>query len=859
MRWLTRVALALVILSCCASAAASSTAAPSATSPNVRAPGRSSAPSRVREPARGAAASLPGPAGAGRVRLPNGWYLSPAGRQVGVGDFPLGLAVSPDGRLAAVTHSGWHGKGLDLVDLASGTLVQSLPLRESWIGVAFYSAGTRLAVTEGHMNRVLIYAIGGGPASGRGSKPTWRATLADSIAVGPPWSAGGQYPQGRRIDYGPGAIWTTGIAADEARHRLYVVSRLDSAVCAVNLERGEVERRTKLSGVPYTCILSRDGATVLVSLWSASSVELLEAQTLAPAGTIPAGEHPTDMAEAPDGVRLFVANANENTVSVLDIARRKVWETLRTARDPNEPAGTTPNALALDERGTRLYVADAGGDHVAVFDVSNPEASRALGFIPAGWYPTALRWMPGQGAFVVANGKGAGSAPSKGGDTDTSAWCRYVSYSPSARGTLSIVPEPDAATLARLTRRVFADTPPIRPPRRGPRPPIKYVFYIIKENRSYDQVLGDMPQGDGDSTLCLFGERVSPNHHALAREFVLLDHVYCDSDGSADGHNWGMAAYATDYVIKGEPNNQIYDFEGGNPLAYPSQGYIWDLCARHGVSYRSYGEFVFNGDTHDDTVRAGIGGLEGHVAPRYLGFDMTYSDLDREQAWREEFDRYDRDGGLPALSIIRLPNDHCEGTCSGRPTPRAHVAENDLALGRMVERISHSRYWKDCLILAIEDDAANGQDHVDGHRTVALAAGPWVRRHAVDHTLYTSCSVLRCIEDVLGLPPMSEFDARASGLEGIFAAGADATPYVALPANLDVNETNVAGAYGQAESDAMDFRMADDVPYERLNEILWRSVRGADAVMPAPVRSGFALREMGREDAAEPARRSDAR
>ncbi|HEY6195803.1 MAG TPA: bifunctional YncE family protein/alkaline phosphatase family protein [Candidatus Eisenbacteria bacterium] len=773
----------------------------------------------------------PGQLRDGRVRLPNGWYLTPTGMQVKVGDFPLGLAVSPDERLAAVTHSGWHGKGLDLVDLVGARRVQSLALEDTWLGVAFFDGGRQLAVSAGHENRVLLYGIRDG-----------RAALQDSIVVGPRWSAGGQYPQGKSIDYGPGAIWTTGLVADDARGRLYVVSRLDSALNVLDVAARRLRQRVPLGAVPYTCLVSRDGSHVFVSLWSSASVAVLDANSLAITRRIHVGDHPTDLAESSDGARLFVANANENSVAVLDLAEGRLSETLRTSRTPDEPAGNTPDGLALDADAHWLYVANAGADHVAVFDVAEPGRSRALGFVPVGWYPTAARVLPRSHTLVVANGKGLGSAPSTGGDRDTSAWCRYVSYSPDSRGVVSLIARPSPAMLARLTGQVFANTPPIRRPApRSPRPPIRHVFYVIKENRSYDQVLGDLPRGNGDSTLCLFGERVSPNHHALAREWVLLDNIYCDSDGSADGHNWGMGAYATDYVIKGEPNNRIYDFEGGNPLAYPSAGYLWDLCARHGITYRSYGEFVFNGTTFDDTVRAGVPALEAHTAPHYLGYDTHYSDLDRERAWLEEFDRYDRDGGLPQLSIIRLPNDHTEGTCSGRPTPRAHVAENDLALGLMVERISHSRYWNESLILVIEDDAANGQDHVDGHRTVALAAGPWVRRAAVDHTLYTSCSVLRCIEDVFRLPPMSQFDARANGLEGIFARRPDARPYRHREANLDVNETNLAGAFGQAESDAMDFSVADRVPYEVLNRILWHSVRGAAAPPPPPVRSGFAL------------------
>jgi len=774
---------------------------------------------------------VPGQTSDGRVRLPNGWFLSPAGKQVKVGDFPLGLAISPDGRTAAVTHSGWHAKGFDLVDLESGMHVQNVKLQDTWLGVSFIDSGRTLAVAAGHSNRVLLFPIRDG-----------RAGSADTIVVGPRWTAGGQYPQGKKIDYGPGAIWVTGLDADEPTNRLYVVSYHDSALNVLDTRARKLVKRIPLGAVPYTCLASRDGSLIFVSLWSRAELAIVNATTYEIVKRVPVGQHPTDLAESPNGQRVFVANANENSVSVVDLAAEKVGELLRTSRDPREPAGDMPNGLALDEAGARLYVANAGANHVTVFDVSRPGRSRAIGFIPVGWYPTAARIRPGQKMLVVANAKGAGSAPSTGGDTDTSSYCQYISYSPNARGTLSLVPEPDESTLSRLTQQAWDNMPDLRdPPKRKKLPPITHVFYIMKENRSYDQVFGDLPQGLGDSSLCIFGDSITPNHHALARQFVLLDNTYCDSDGSADGHNWGMGAIATDYVLKGQSNNQIYDYEGGNPLAYPASGYLWDLCARNGVSYRSYGEFVFNGATPQDTVRAGIEGLEGHVAPRYQGYGFHVSDLDRYQSWLEEFDRYDRDGGLPQVSIIRLPNDHTEGTCTDRPTPRAHVAENDLALGMMVERISHSRYWKGALILVIEDDAANGLDHIDGHRTVALAAGPYVRRGAVDSRLYTSCSVLRCIEDVFGMPPMSQYDARADGLSGIFAKTPDLKPYRHIGARIDVNEKNMAGAFGQAESDAMNFKVADVVPYDVLNKILWVVSRGTLAPAPPPVRSGFAL------------------
>jgi hypothetical protein len=298
-----------------------------------------------------------------------------------------------------------------------------------------------------------------------------------------------------------------------------------------------------------------------------------------------------------------------------------------------------------------------------------------------------------------------------------------------------------------------------------------------------------------------------------------------------------MAAYSNDYVTRSVGASPIYDYEGGNPLAYPEAGYLWDDCQRHGVSYRSYGEFVFNPDDPKDTVKAGIEGLVGHVAPHYRGFDMAYSDLDRYRAWVDEFDRYDREGGLPQLEIIRLPNDHTEGTCSGRPTPRADVAQNDLALGLMVERISHSRYWSSSVIFVIEDDAANGPDHVDAHRTVALVIGPHVRRGAVDHHLYTNASVLRTIELILGLPPMSQFDAGALPMTGAFTPVADTTSFVHEKPRVDLTETNLAGAYGQERCDRMNFAVADAAPPDELNEILWRDARGATAEFPAPARA----------------------
>lgn len=789
------------------------------------------------------AGELPGRMADGSTRLPTGWKLTPMGRWAETGDFPLGLVLSPDGRWAVASCSGADGAGLAIVDVANARREQSVAIPGTWLGVTFVDGGRRLAAAGGLDNRIHLYDFADG-----------RARFADSIALGPPYTAGGQYPQGKPMDLGPGGIWPTGLAADDARSRLYAVTRLDSALYVVDLRERRVLRRVPLGGVPYTCRVARGGERVYVTLWSAASVAVVDPERGAVERRIPVGDHPCDLAESPDGARLFVANANHNTVSAVDVAAGRAVETIVTSIDPRAPTGSTPNAVALDRDGRRLVVANADNNCLAVVDVSRPGRSRPLGFLPVGWYPTAVAVDGATGSIVVANGKGRGSAATNLAPPDTSSWCGYLSYPLLGRGGLSILAAPDERTLAKGSRQVLANMPaaPGARPKRakdcpvpaapGGRTPIRYVFYVFKENRTYDQVLGDMRKGNGDASLCLFGENVTPNHHAIADEFVLLDNTYVEADGSADGHNWGMAAYSTDYVTKSVGTSPVYDYEGGNPLAYPSGGYLWDACARAGVSYRSYGEFVFNPADPKDTVVAGVESLRGHVAPRYRGYDTGYSDLDRYAAWLEEFDRYDREGGLPRLSIIRLPNDHTMGTCAGVPTPRAFLAQNDLALGMMVDRISRSRYWKESAVFVIEDDASNGPDHVDAHRTVALVASPWAKRGAVDSRMYTNAGMLRTIELILGLQPMSQFDAGATPMFDAFTGTPDFRPYTFRPARVDLSETNVAGAYGQERSERMNWKVADVVPTDEINEILWYNERGPNAWAPPLVRGAFTAR-----------------
>ena len=385
------------------------------------------------------------------------------------------------------------------------------------------------------------------------------------------------------------------------------------------------------------------------------------------------------------------------------------------------------------------------------------------------------------------------------------------------------------------------------PAKVGDPSPIKYCLYILKENRTYDQVLGDLPQGNGDPSLCLFPEAVTPNHHALAREFVLLDNFYVESEVSADGHEWSMGAYATDFVEKSWPlsyghyaRGKIpYPSEGKFAVAMPASGYLWDRAREAGVTYRSYGEFAENGRTPADPATTRVASLIGHIDPGFRAWDMDYPDVQRAERFISELKRFEAEGDMPRLQIMRLPNDHTYGTAAGKLTPRAMVADNDLALGMLVEAVSKSKFWPQTAIFVVEDDAQNGPDHVDAHRTIAYVISPYVRRGGVDSTMYSTCSLLRTMELILGMQPMTQFDAAARPMYASFQTQPDLRPYTAKPVTADRNERNTRLAWGSDLSETMDFSKEDAADDLLLNEVIWRSVKGPDSPMPAPVRAAF--------------------
>ncbi len=808
------------------------------------------------------AAIRPGALGWGVTLLPNGWKIAPAGRHVQVGDLPLAMVESPDGRSLLVANNGYAKPTVSVVDLQNEIVRSAIVLDHAWLGLAWHPDGRRLYVSGAANNTVheLRWVDG---ALVRGA----------DLVLGRPMDVPVEGVD--RPDRVPQSF-IGGLAVAPDGRRLFAVHVFGQILSVVDLETGRVIRNIDLPAEAYTCIVSPDGATVFVSIWGGSRILAFDARTFEPRGEIAVGEHPNAMALTRDGRRLFVACANTNAVWAVDVETRRAVEQISVALFPQAPPGSTPNHVSLSPDDTRLLVANADNNTVAVLDVSKPGVTQVDGFIPTGWYPTAAMFSRDGRRVFVLSGKGLTSAPNPRFITRTLPGGEAQYIGSMLNGTMSIVPTPDRESLETLTKMAYSVTPysdehrlapagapaasPI-PKRVGDASPIKHVFYVIRENRTYDQVFGDMGQGNGDPNLCLFGEAVTPNAHALAREFGLLDNFYVDAEVSYDGHAWSTGAYATDIIEKIWPLNYArrggeYLSEGGGKMrnaygnaAAPLNGYIWDAALRKSLEVRSYGEFAEWGpgtlaerQAGKVPARASVPGLEGRVSPSYAPWELRIPDAQRFSAWHAEFVEQESNGRVPALSIIRMGNDHTNGTRPGTPTPRAMVAENDLAVGHLVETISASRIWKESAIFIVEDDAQNGPDHVDAHRSVALIISPFSRRRAVDNTMYTTSGILRTMELILGLPPMSQYDAAATPAYNAFQATPVLTPFTHLDARIPLNEVNDQRAWGAEASLRMNLAEADLAPDRELNEILWRSIKGRDSIMPPAVRSAFIRR-----------------
>src|SRR5258708_4642511 len=753
-----------------------------------------------------------------RVRLPNGWSVTRAGPSLSLGELPLNIAVSRSRKFAAVTNNGQSTKTIQVIDTRTDRQLDSVIIPKSWGGIAFSEDEKWLYASGGNDNWILKYAI-------RDNK----LATVDTIKLGAPW---------------PNKISPTGIAIDDRRQLLYTVTKENNSLYVMDLRTDLVVRRLPLSGEGYTCLLSPDRKELYLSVWGGDKVMIYNTQSGLFTDSIPVGDNPNDLCLSKNGHTLYVANANDNSVSVIDIIHRKVVETLNAALYPNAPSGSTTNGVALSADEKTLYIANADNNCLAVFDVSKPGASSSRGFIPTGWYPTCVRVIGKK--LYVSNGKGFSSFPNpdgpnpygKGqsvslhqGDTQKVVKVQYIGGL--MKGVLSIIPLPSADQLSVYSQAVYHNTPykkeneltasgeegnPI-PNRVGAPSPIKHVFYIIKENRTYDQVLGDVKEGNGDTSLVLFGERITPNQHALAREFVLLDNFYVDGEVSSDGHNWSMGAYATDFLEKGWPTS--YGRRGGSEISSGYRktgankgGYILDQAQRSGVSYRTYGEL-------SDPGRPNIPALQDHYSTTYNSLDMHIRDTVRAREWAHEFDSLVAVNALPQLMTVRFANDHTEGTAAGRPTPFAHVADNDLAVGMFLDHLSRSPVGNETVVFILEDDAPAGTGHVDAHRSPAYIVGPYVKRHFVDHTMYTTSSVLRTIELILGMPPMTQFDAAATPMWRCFSARPDNAVFASEPALVNLGDVNPDKTKLAIMARGLDFSREELVPDAIMNAMLW--------------------------------------
>lgn len=798
----------------------------------------------------------PGYQGEGVTLLPNGWRIAPEGRHITVGDLPMNLVPSPDGRFIAISTSGYTKPAISIFDVRSLQIVSRIEIDHTWLGLVWYPDGTRLFASGASENVVYEFTFLAG-----------RLTAAGSISLGPAET----HPGGDRI---LNAGYVTGLALNGNGDRLYVTELYGQRVRAIDLTTKQVVATADLDAEPYTCILSADGKTVFVSIWGGARVVMLDAVTLAVKGEVPVGEHPNAMVLSRDGARLFVACASTNAVWVVDVAAGQPGEQISVALGIDAPVGATPNGVALSPDGRTLVIANADNNTVTVADVSTPNATRVAGWIPVGWYPTNVLFDRDGSRLFVLDGKGLAAQANPRGPQPGGARIDSQYSGAMFQGSMSIIPLPTAAGLQRMTAKVRQLTPytdahrlaPANAPAASPIPkrvgdssPIRYVFYVIRENRTYDQVLGDLPKGNGDPALTLFPREVTPNAHALSEMFTTFDNFYVDAEVSYDGHAFSTGAYATDFVEKMWPANYgrregLYLSEGGyklrNPfgnIAAPPMGYLWDFAKRANVSYRSYGEFAA-WDRPGGRMVASVPGLDGHIHPTFPPFDMSISDVKRIEVFAAEFKEFVQQGTVPRLSILRLPRDHTSGTSPGAVTPTGMVADNDLALGQFVDLISHSAIWKESAIFVVEDDAQNGPDHVDAHRSVLLAISPFSRRGIVDSTLYTTAGVLRTMELVLGLPPMSQYDAAATPMYNAFTTTPNLAPYSHLAARVRMDLKNDWDAPGAAASLRMNFSGPDLAPDLALNQIIWEAIRGRGSVMPPPRRTGFIKPIVGDED-----------
>lgn len=708
--------------------------------------------------------------------------------------------------------------------------------------------------------------------------------------------------------YLPGTLSVAAENGSGGRRYAAVPLVWENKLAVVDVNNGEVVRQIETGIAPFAAAVDRKGTTAWVSnlggrppkqdelfaipeqkpsehvvvdnrgVASTGSVTRMDLESGKVTHTIPVGLHPTALALDEPRRRLYVANGNSESISVIDTERIAVVQTISIQPFSQTVRGIAPTAIQVSPDGATVYVACGGINAIAVIDAAN---GKIRGLIPTGWYPNGLALDSGGNHLAVSSLLGPGSgwrdAPSK----------RYVHAN---RGSVAVVTLPDAAQLASYTTAVAENNrlrlagaapltereavrntlPAAIPARSGEPSTIEHVVFIIKENRTYDQVLGDIAKGNGDPSLVMFGADVTPNQHRLAEQFVLLDNFYATGGNSADGHQWLTQANETEYCLWPGYQGRSYPFDGSDPMAYSSGGFLWNYAQARGRTVRVYGEYAGKtstpqrarmellrkwekgGDFHSDwSIKAPIASLNSILAAHYPAYSTSIPDVARAQIFLTDLKQFESDGHLPNLILLQLPSNHTAGTTPGGSTPKAMVADNDLAVGQIVEALSHSSFWPKMAIFIVEDDAQNGVDHVDGHRTAAFVASPYTRRGHIDSTFYSHQSMLKTIELILGLPTMSIFDLIANDMRNSFTGEPDFTPYTAIRPKQDLFEVNppAAALAGPARKAAlasarMKWSVPDAAPTEQLNRILWGAIKGWSTPYPAPQRSVFSPLEV---------------
>ena len=811
-----------------------------------------------------------GPLPNGEQFLPSGQILGLSGQRLEFDGRPVDLALSPDGKKVYVKNM----KNLLVVDANSCALSQKLNYPGSGAsmhGIAVNHEGSHVYVTASSQE-LYDWQVGSNGL----------VSFARTISL-------------------PSASDPCGLALSANGTKTYVCLSVKNALAEINLQDGTIARQVSVGIAPWMVALSPDGRTAYVSDWggrlpisgdltatsagtpvvvdqrgvaSSGAVSFVDLTTGLESAQVPTGLHPADLVVSHDGKSLYVANVNSDTVTVIDTQTHTVRETISIRPDPTLPFGSESDGLALSPDGSTLFVVNAGNNATAVVRLPRARQTKSVvkGFFPTDWFPGAV---VGDKSFAyVVNVKGLGSR--KGQPTAAS----YQSSS--FLGTLNKIPIPSGSALRKATAQVIANgrirqmqqafAPPRAsqpavpvPVRRGEPSVFQHVLYILKENKTYDQVFGDMPSGNGNPDLCIYPRLITPNHHALAQQYVLLDNFYCNGVNSADGHSWCTEGDTTDHLEKSFGGfARSYTF-GDDPLTYSSSGFIWNNVLEHGLSFRNYGEFDyasvpsgaswlqiygdFTNGAHSVAFKQNIGvaSLRPYSSTNVPGWDLNIPDVVRAYGFIKELNAAQVSNTWPAFNFLYLPNDHTGGT----PSPRAQVADNDLALGRVVEAVTKSAFASNTVIFVTEDDPQSGYDHVDGHRSICLVISPYTKRAQTVSAFYNQAGILHTMEQVLGLPPMNQQDAMAPLMSDCFTNRPDFAAYSASSNKIDLvsggtAELSPKARYYARKVQKMDFTKPDRIDDNAFNRYIWHSIKG-DARYPSEFVGGHGkgLKKLG--------------